>query len=94
MPPRMCRYDVETPSRSRDYAAVAATAGRDKPREARQFGVGVRGVVEQVALRARVHHEAINWLILTDCSNAFKDDGSACRGGHLSAGTVLAEVAT
>ena len=27
-------------------------------REARQFGVGVRGGVEQVALRARVHHEA------------------------------------
>ena len=27
--------------------------------------------MEQVALRARVHHEARNWLILTDCSNAF-----------------------
>ena len=27
-------------------------------REARRFGVGVRGEVEQVALRARVHHEA------------------------------------
>ena len=40
-------------------------------REARQFGVGVRGVVEQVALRARVHHEGKEWLILTDCSNAF-----------------------
>ena len=39
--------------------------------EARQFGVGVRGGVEQVALRARVHHEARNWLILTDCFNAF-----------------------
>ena len=40
-------------------------------REARQFGVGVRGGVEQVALCARVHREAKNWLILTDCSNAF-----------------------
>ena len=40
-------------------------------REARQFGVGVRGGVEQVALRARAHHLANNWLILTDCSNAF-----------------------
>ena len=40
-------------------------------REARQFGVGVQGGVEQVALCARVHHEAKNWLILTDCSNAF-----------------------
>ena len=36
-------------------------------REAKQFGVGVRDGVEQVALRARVHHEAKNWLILTDC---------------------------
>ena len=40
-------------------------------REARQFGVGVRRGVEQVALRARIHHEAKHWLILTDCSNAF-----------------------
>ena len=40
-------------------------------REARQFGVGERGGVEQVALRARMHHEANHWLILTDCSNAF-----------------------
>ena len=30
------------------------------------------GGVEQVALRARIHHEAKNWRILTDCSNAFK----------------------
>ena len=40
-------------------------------REARQFGVGVRGGVAQVALSARVHHEARNWLILSDCSNTF-----------------------
>ena len=40
-------------------------------REARQFGVGVRGGVEQIALRARVPHEANNWLILTGFSNAF-----------------------
>ena len=40
-------------------------------REARQFGVGVRGGVEQVALSARVHHGANNWLVLTDCSKAF-----------------------
>ena len=40
-------------------------------REARQFGVEVRGGVEQVAVRARVHYRAKNWLILTDCSNAF-----------------------
>ena len=39
--------------------------------EAKQFGVGVRGGVEQVSLRARVHHKAKHWLILTDCCNAF-----------------------
>ena len=27
--------------------------------------------MEQVALRVRVHHEAKNWLVFTDCSNAF-----------------------
>ena len=58
-------------------------------REARQFGVGVQGGVEQVALRARVHHEEKNWLILTDCSNAFNTseaDCYACGGSHLRAG--------
>ena len=40
-------------------------------REARQYGDGVRGGLEQVALRARVHHEAKDWLILMDCSNTF-----------------------
>ena len=40
-------------------------------REARLFGVGVRGGVEQVALRARVRHEEKNWLVLIDCSNTF-----------------------
>ena len=53
--------------------------------EARQFGVGVRGGVEQVALRARVHREARNWLILTDCSNAFNT---------VKETAVLAEAAT
>ena len=27
--------------------------------------------MKKVALRARMHHEVKNWLILTDCSNAF-----------------------
>ena len=54
-------------------------------REARQFGVGVRGGAEQVALRARVHHEARNLLILSDCSNAFNTVKRA---------VVLAEAAT
>ena len=39
--------------------------------EARQHGVGVSGGVEYVALRARIHHEAGNWIIQTDASNAF-----------------------
>ena len=41
--------------------------------------------MEQVALRARVHHEAKNWLILTYCSNAFNT---------VKRTAVLAEAAT
>ena len=70
MPPRVCA--------GMTWRLIAAgTMQQWRPRleeanrEARQFGVGVRGGVKQVALRARVHHEARNWLILTDCSNAF-----------------------
>ena len=37
-------------------------------REVRQFGVA--GGVEHVGLRARTLHEAGNWLVITDCSNA------------------------
>ncbi|CAN0580759.1 unnamed protein product [Laminaria digitata] len=40
-------------------------------REVRQFGVAVPGGVEHEGLRARTLHETGNWLILTDCSNAF-----------------------
>ena len=41
--------------------------------------------MEQVALRTRVHREERNWLILTDCSNAFNT---------LKRAAVLAEAAT
>ena len=40
-------------------------------REVRQFKVAVPGGVELVGLRARTLHETGNWLVLTDCSNAF-----------------------
>ncbi|CAM9601111.1 unnamed protein product, partial [Laminaria digitata] len=40
-------------------------------REVRQFGVAVPGGVEHVGLRARTLHETGNWVVLTDCSNAF-----------------------
>ncbi|CAN0389470.1 unnamed protein product, partial [Laminaria digitata] len=40
-------------------------------REVSQFGVTVPGGVEHVGLRARTLHETGNWLVLTDCSNAF-----------------------
>ena len=40
-------------------------------REVRQFGGAVPGGVEHVGLRARMLHETGNWLVLTDCSNAF-----------------------
>ncbi|CAN0591994.1 unnamed protein product, partial [Laminaria digitata] len=36
-----------------------------------QFGVAVPGGVKHVGLRARTLHETGNWLVLTDCSNAF-----------------------
>lgn len=31
--------------------------------EARQYGVGVSGGVEHVALRTRMHHEDGNWML-------------------------------
>ena len=50
-------------------------------REVRQFGVAVLGGVEHISLRARTP-EMGNWLVITDCSNAFNSekDGGAC--GH------------
>ena len=39
--------------------------------EARQYGVGVSGGVQHVALRARIHHDTGNWITQTDASNAF-----------------------
>ena len=58
-------------------------------RESRQFGVGVRGGVEEVALRARVHHEA---KILADSDRFLQRmqhseaDCYASGGSHLRAG--------
>ena len=80
------------------YLLAAETMRRWRPRlekinrEARPFGVGVPWGMEQVvALRARVHHVAENWLTLTDCSNAFNTHGQAGGvargGGHLRAST-------
>lgn len=37
----------------------------------RQSGVAVPGGVEHDGLRARAVHEVGNWLVVTDCSNAF-----------------------
>ena len=59
---------MEMPPCSRDDAAVAVAAGGDQPRGEI---VWYRSTTGGVALRARVHHEAKNWLVLTDCSNAF-----------------------
>ena len=57
---------------------IAAGAMREwRPRteelnlEARQYGAGVSGGVEHVALRTRIHHEAGNGIIQTDASKAF-----------------------
>ncbi|CAN0441948.1 unnamed protein product, partial [Laminaria digitata] len=40
-------------------------------REVRQYGVAVPGGVYHMGLRARTLHETGNWLVLTDCPNAF-----------------------
>ena len=58
--------------------------------KAKQFGAGVQGGVDQVAVRARVHHETKNWLILTGCSYAFntvKRTAVLAEGSPLRAGT-------
>ena len=39
--------------------------------EARQYGVGVSGGGEHVAISARIHHEVGNWIIQIVASNAF-----------------------
>ena len=70
MLPGLCGDDVEAP-------IAAGTMGEWRPRmeelslEARQCRVGVSGGVEHVALLARIHHKARNWIIQTDVSNAF-----------------------
>ena len=56
---------------------IAGAMGQWRPRleevnlEVRQSGVAVPGGVEHVGSRARMLHEMGNWLVLTDCSNAF-----------------------
>ena len=40
-------------------------------RKVGQFGVAVPGGVEHARSRARMLHETGNWLVLTDCCNAF-----------------------
>ncbi|CAN0187889.1 unnamed protein product, partial [Laminaria digitata] len=37
----------------------------------RQYAVAVPGGVEHMGLRARTLHETGNWVVLTDCPNAF-----------------------
>ena len=92
MPPRLYRDVVETPSSGRDHAAVATTAGGNQPRSETVWSRSTSlGGFEQITLRARVHHEAKNWLILTDFSNArsthtMKRNCNTCGGSHLRAG--------
>ena len=40
-------------------------------RDVRRFEVTVPGGVERVRPRARTLHKTGNWLVITDCSNAF-----------------------
>ena len=58
--------------RGRDHAAAVGHHGwRRSTAKRDSLGSEYEGAVEQLALRARVHHETKDWLILTDCSNAF-----------------------
>ena len=47
------------------------------------------GGVEYVGLRVRTVHETGNWLVITDCFNAFNQHcekgGDSCGGGQLCA---------
>lgn len=63
-------------------------------RRLRQFGVAVPGGSPNTwVLRASMLNETDNWLILTDCSNAYSTAHDndcmvcACGGRHPSAGT-------
>ena len=40
-------------------------------REVRQLGFAVPAAVQHVGLRAQTLHKTGNWLLITDCSNAF-----------------------
>ena len=53
------------PRGSGDHGWRSPTAKRDSLESEYEGGM------EQVALRARIHHETKNWLILADCSYAF-----------------------
>ena len=39
--------------------------------EANQFGVAVAGGVDHIAMKAQAVHQTGNWIIQTDCTNAF-----------------------
>ena len=70
MPHRMRWDDMETPLGSRDYAAVASAAGGGQPRGETVWGWSTRaGGAGSVTRPSAPRGE--NWLILTDCSNAF-----------------------
>ena len=61
---------METPLGSRDYAAVASAAGGGQPRGETVWGWSTRaGGAGSVTRPSAPRGE--NWLILTDCSNAF-----------------------
>ena len=65
------RHDMEQGHHHRGYVTgVEAAVGGGRPR-GRQFGVAVPGGVKHVGLKAPTIHETGNWLVITDCSNAF-----------------------
>ena len=69
MPAGLREHDTEEAHHRRGDATVAAAVG-GQPRSEAVWGRRTGGV-EHVGLRARTLHETGNWLVLTDCSNAF-----------------------
>ena len=63
-------HDMEEAHHRRGYVTVWPRL-EEVNREVKQFGVAVPDGVEHASLRATTRHETGNWLVLTDCSNAF-----------------------
>ena len=70
MPPGLCEDGVEASYCGKDYEGVETAYEGSQSRSEAVWGWVSEGV-EHAAFRARIHHEAGNWIIQTDASNTF-----------------------